>query len=87
LKASSTIVWGQKDIALDQRICLDGMGDYLVDDSQIILLPRTGHWTPVEPESRAALVKAVEWAAQGEKGEVGAAIQAVYPGAKVSVRR
>jgi hypothetical protein len=87
LKASSTIFWGQQDIALDQRICLDGMADFLVNDSQIVLLPRTGHWTPVEPESRAALIKVVEWAAQGEQGDVGAVIQKSYPGAKVTVRR
>ncbi|KAJ5996845.1 hypothetical protein N7499_006842 [Penicillium canescens] len=87
LKASSTIFWGQQDIALDQRICLDGMADFLVNDSQIVLLPRTGHWTPVEPESRAALIKVVEWAAHGEQGDVGAVIQKSYPGAKVTVRR
>jgi pimeloyl-ACP methyl ester carboxylesterase len=86
-QASSTIFWGQQDIALDQRICLDGMADFLVNDSQIVLLPRTGHWTPVEPESRAALIKAVEWAAHGEQGDVGAVIQKSYPGAKVTARR
>lgn len=87
LRASSTVLWGKKDIALDSSICLDGMADYLVHGSQIILLPRSGHFTPIESESRAALEKAVEWAVQGEKEDVEAAVQVVYPDAKVIARR
>ncbi|KAJ5398917.1 hypothetical protein N7465_009406 [Penicillium sp. CMV-2018d] len=87
LKASTTIFWGKDDIALDQRICLDGMGDYLVQGSQIVLLPRTGHWTPVERESGAALIKAIEWAAQGEEGDIGTVISESYPGIQVSFSR
>lgn len=87
LKASTTIFWGKDDIALDQRICLDGMGDYLVQGSHIVLLPRTGHWTPVERESGAALIKAVEWAAQGEEGDIGTVISESYPGSQVSFSR
>ncbi|CAG8888183.1 unnamed protein product [Penicillium egyptiacum] len=87
LKASTTIFWGKDDIALDQRICIDGMSDYLVQGSQIILLPRTGHWTPIERESGAALTKAVEWAAQGEEGDIGTAIAGSYPGVQVTFSR
>ncbi|KGO44283.1 Glycosyl transferase, family 8 [Penicillium expansum] len=83
LRASTTIFWGKDDIALDQRICLDGMGDYLVQGSQIVLLPHTGHWTPVERESGAALIKAVEWAAQGEEGDIVTAIGESYPGVQL----
>jgi hypothetical protein len=87
LKASTTILWGKEDIALDARICLDGMGDYLVQGSQVVLLPRTGHWTPVETESRAALIKAVEWSVQGEKGDIGNALEKSYPGVQVTFSR
>jgi pimeloyl-ACP methyl ester carboxylesterase len=87
LKAPSTIIWGQKDIALDPHICLDGIGDYLVKDSQVVMLPRSGHWTPIEMESRAALEAAIQWAVGGEKGEVEAAVQASYPDAAITVRR
>lgn len=87
LKASSTVLWGEKDIALDPAICLDGMADYLVAGSQVLLLPHSGHFTPIEKESRAALEKAVEWAIQGEKGNVEAVVQAACPGAKVIARR
>lgn len=87
LKASSTLLWGQQDIALDQNICLDGIADYLVKGSQVVMLPETGHWTPIEVEGRAAITKAIQWAVEGEKGDVSAAIQTVYPGAKVVASR
>ncbi|EKV07507.1 Alpha/beta hydrolase, putative [Penicillium digitatum] len=87
LKASTTIFWGKDDIALDQRICLDGMGDYLVQGSQVVLLPRTGHWTPVERESGAALIKTIEWAAQGEEGDIVTAIGESYPGVHITFSR
>ncbi|KAJ5960278.1 uncharacterized protein N7479_007428 [Penicillium vulpinum] len=87
LKANTTIFWGKDDIALDPRICLDGMGDYLVQGSQIVLLPRTGHWTPLERESGAAFIKAIEWAAQGEKEDIGTAIVESYPGVQVIFSR
>jgi len=87
MKASSTVLWGKLDIALDPTICLDGMADYLVGGSQVVLLPRSGHFTPVEVESRAALEAAVQWAVQGEKEDIGAAVQRSYADAKVIVRR
>jgi pimeloyl-ACP methyl ester carboxylesterase len=87
LKASTTIFWGKEDIALDPRICLDGMSGYLVQGSQVVLLPRTGHWTPMETESRAALIKAVEWTVQGEKGDIGTALEPSYPGVQVTFSR
>lgn len=87
LKAPSTIIWGQKDIALDPHICLDGIGDYLVKDSQVVMLPHSGHFTPIEKESRAALEAAIQWAIGGEKGDVEAAVKASYPDATTTVRR
>lgn len=87
LKANTTIFWGKQDVALDPRICLDGMSDFLVQGSQVVLLPRTGHWTPVETESRAALIKAVEWTVQGEKGDIGTALEKSYPGVQVTFSR
>lgn len=59
LKAPTYVLWGEKDTACGKIICLDGLGDYLAKDSEIILLPRTGHWTPVERESRAVLAKLI----------------------------
>jgi pimeloyl-ACP methyl ester carboxylesterase len=87
LQASSTVFWGKQDIALNPQICLDGMADYLVADSQVVMLTESGHFTPIEQESRVALVKAVEWAVNGEKGDIGSVVQECYPSAKVIARR
>lgn len=72
LKAPSTIFWGKKDIALHTAICLDGMSDFIPKNSQVVLLPNSGHFTPIEPESRVALTKAIQWAIEGEQGDIGA---------------
>jgi pimeloyl-ACP methyl ester carboxylesterase len=87
LKASSTIIWGKADIALDPQMCLNGFSDYLVRNSQVVELPRSGHFTPVERESCVALTKTVEWTAAGEKEDIGAVIQRDYPDAVVTVRK
>ncbi|EED20086.1 alpha/beta hydrolase, putative [Talaromyces stipitatus ATCC 10500] len=85
LKAKATIVWGMEDVALNPHLNLDGIADYLSRDSQVVTLPRAGHHTPVEKESRLALQKVVEWAVAGEEGDVGSVAKAVYPGAVVTV--
>lgn len=87
LNASSTIFWGEKDMALERKICVDGMKDFLVQGSQVVMLPESGHWTPIEEESRKALLAAVHWSIQGEKEDIEVAVQATYPGAKVTARR
>ncbi|PGH17341.1 hypothetical protein AJ79_01225 [Helicocarpus griseus UAMH5409] len=87
LKANSTIVWGQLDTALDPRVMLEGIADYLVRGSQVVMLPRTAHFSPMEREGRKAIQRAVEWAVGGEGGDVGSAIGEVYPGAVVTVRK
>ncbi|EEP77179.1 predicted protein [Uncinocarpus reesii 1704] len=87
LKANATIIWGKSDLALDSHLALEGIADYLVHGSQLIVLPRTGHFPQIEAESRSALEKAVEWAVHGEKGDVGSMVQSEYPDAKVVVRK
>lgn len=61
LCVSTTVLWGQQDVACSQPVCLDGIGDYLARDSEVLLLPRSGHWTPVESESREVLARVVEY--------------------------
>lgn len=87
LKASSTVIWGKEDIALEPQLCLDGIADFLVHDSQVVTLPRSGHFTPTERESRRALERAVEWAVKGEREDIGAVLQACYPKASVTGRK
>lgn len=94
LHAPATIVWGQKDQACAQAICLDGIGDYLAHDSQVILLPRTKHWTPVEGEGRRALARILEIFVNQKSGSgslspgaVEEAVKQVYEGATVLTRK
>ncbi|KAJ5183474.1 hypothetical protein N7492_001090 [Penicillium capsulatum] len=87
LNASTTIFWGQRDPALDPGMCLDGIRDFLVRDSQVVMLPESAHWTPTEPASRKAILAAVQWSVNGEKEDIEAVVQATYPSAKVTVRR
>lgn len=51
------------------------------------MLPKTGHFTPMERAGSAAIEAAVEWSIKGEKEDVGAAIKSVYPGAVVTIRK
>lgn len=94
LHSPVTIVWGQQDQACSQAICLDGIGDYLARDSEVILLPRTKHWTPVEGEARRALARILEVfvnqkAGSGSLslGQVEQAVKQVYEGATVLTRK
>ncbi|PGH32461.1 hypothetical protein GX50_04761 [[Emmonsia] crescens] len=87
LRANATILWGEQDTALDPLVMLEGIADYLVHGSQLVMLPRTAHFSPMEVEGRVAIEKAVGWAVGGEKGDVGAMIAEVYPGAVVTVKK
>ena len=87
LKASTTVVWGQKDHALTRELCLDGISDYLPQRSQVVELPVSAHWTPMELEGRVALVKVAEWAVNGEREDIGAVVEACYPEATVTVQK
>jgi pimeloyl-ACP methyl ester carboxylesterase len=90
LHAPTWILWGEKDQACSRPICLDGIGDYLGKDSEVVLLPRSGHWTPVEKNSRAALARIIHLLA-GRDAKPAASmvteVQKVYDGASMLVRK
>lgn len=94
LHAPTTILWGVQDVACSQAICLDGIGDYLARDSEVILLPRTNHWPPVEGESRKALSRLLEIYVNQQPGTPNVsletaeeAVKQVYNGATTLVRK
>lgn len=92
LNAPATILWGEKDQACSKAICLDGIGDYLAKESEVVLLPKSGHWTPIEPESRAALASVIAlYAGNGveQKGvlTVTKHVNKVYEGATMMVKK
>ena len=91
LHAPATIIWGGKDLALSKAICLDGIGDYLARDSEVVLLPKAGHWTTIEPESRAALASVIGlYASTGSEKKVLSVtkhVNDVYEGATMVARK
>lgn len=89
LRAPCTILWGEKDIAVGKAICLDGIGDYLARGSEVIILPRTAHWTTVDREGRKTVVKAMSLCAKDGKLPVYIAkdVDSVYTGAEVMVKK
>jgi pimeloyl-ACP methyl ester carboxylesterase len=90
MHAPVTVLWGEKDPSCRRPMFLDGMGDYITKDSEIVVLPRSGHWTPVETESRQALAHVVALYAAGEEGSKASItdyVQEVYEGAVQMAKR
>lgn len=88
LKAPATILWGRKDRACSEPICLDGIGDYLTRDSQVLMLPNTGHWTPIEKGSREVFKRALERLVQSGdlmKKDLQNIVKDTYPSAFISI--
>lgn len=62
LKAPTTLVLAERDPAFDLRLALDGLKDYLVKGSQVLVVKDAGHWMPLEPTARVVLQQLVLWA-------------------------
>lgn len=61
LQAKSTILWGLRDVALDMRITLTGIEDYLTEHSHVIVAPQIGHWLPLNDMGMKLLENSVDW--------------------------
>ncbi|KAI9712414.1 MAG: hypothetical protein M1820_001627 [Bogoriella megaspora] len=71
LKAPTTVVWGQKDVALDERICLAGMGHFMsVEGSQILVLAQAGHWVVSEKDGGRVVRECLLWALEEQDSQV-----------------
>ncbi|KAF2092334.1 alpha/beta-hydrolase, partial [Saccharata proteae CBS 121410] len=66
LKARSTIVVGKQDKAFELKLGFEGIGDFLVRGSCVVIVDGSGHWLMLEREGLEVMVKAVEWAVGGE---------------------
>jgi len=66
--APTTILWGQKDVACNQAIAMDGVSDYFgVPPSHFITFPKVGHWTPHDVAAVDVWEAVIHWALKGEK--------------------
>ena len=73
LKVPLTMLFCIEDHALDYRICVDGVEDYLCEDSVVLKFKakkgrRIGHWTPITASDE--LTRAVKWVAGGKLGDL-----------------
>ncbi|KAI9824159.1 MAG: hypothetical protein M1819_000922 [Sarea resinae] len=87
LKAKTTIVWGKRDPAIDARLAVEGIADYLAMDSQVVMLPKTGHWVPFEQNGRDVLEEVIDWSIAPTKQDLMERVSKVYEGAKVTVQK
>lgn len=66
LKAPAVIIHGKYDVAIGRRIALDGISDYLMKDSQVLILQKGGHWLPTETTGVRVITRIVESALQNQ---------------------
>lgn len=90
LKAPAYVIWGEKDQACSRELCLNGLGDYLAKDSEVTILPRTSHWTPVQKESRMVLANVIALLTRKDAKQVTSLtneVQKIYPGATLYAKK
>ncbi|KAF2837746.1 alpha/beta fold family hydrolase [Patellaria atrata CBS 101060] len=87
LKARATLLFGLKDLAFEPTMILEGLSDYIPRGSQIVTLPRTGHWLPCEEEGIDVLLESITWSLEGEKGSLKKRLEDTRSNAKVTVER
>lgn len=73
LEVPLTMLWCLGDVALDYHICVDGIEDYMYEDSIAVKFKgnkgrKIGHWVPVTASDE--LTRAVQWVANGKQGDL-----------------
>jgi len=88
LGAPTTVIWGREDIAIENCIAIEGLGDYFgVRNSQLVVIGRCGHWTPVERLGESVFETVIEWALAGEKVPLRKRFGDDYPLVTVSIEK
>jgi hypothetical protein len=94
LRVPTTMLWSLSDQALDARICLDGIEEFLPQGSTVVELGNefrgengrvVSHWTPIRAAGVVAGV--VGWVIQGKKAELLEAIKGTEKGLRVVVQK
>lgn len=86
LKAPSTIVYGIHDPGFDRRLALDGIGDYVTKDSQVVIIDDAGHWLPFEGLGSKVLEVVAGWALGDEQAPLKESLAGVKE-AKIMVEK
>jgi hypothetical protein len=88
LGAPTTVIWGRDDVAIENFLAIEGLGDYFgVRGSQLVVIGRCGHWTPVERLGAPVFEAVVEWALAGERVPLRKWFGDDYPLVTVSIEK
>jgi pimeloyl-ACP methyl ester carboxylesterase len=88
LKAPVTVIWGKSDVAIENSIAIEGIRDFFgVKGSQLIMIQKCGHWTPVERQGAPVFEEVIAWAAGGEVGSLKDRLDSDYPMASIITER
>lgn len=79
LQTPVVVLFGLQDLALDPRICLDGIEEFFaagektasIPRSYVVRVPEGGHWLMLEEKGREAVEGVLDWCVrEGRGGEV-----------------
>ena len=87
LLAPVSLLWGAADLAVENALALDGFVDYFTRASHIVKITGCGHWAPVDPVGEPVFDAVLNWALDGEKQPLRAALAADYPMAVIATEK
>jgi pimeloyl-ACP methyl ester carboxylesterase len=88
LKAPTTVIWGKRDVAIENSIAIEGIRDFFgCKSSHLIMIQKCGHWTPVEKQGAPVFEEVIAWAAGGEVGSLKERLGDDYPLASITTER
>jgi pimeloyl-ACP methyl ester carboxylesterase len=87
LEAPVTFLFGAEDVAIENCLALDGLGDYFWRGSQLVKIKHCGHWTPLEYNAIPVFEAVIDWALEGEKVPLRKQLAEDYPMAAITVEK
>ncbi|KAF2432093.1 alpha/beta-hydrolase [Tothia fuscella] len=88
LRAPMTVIWGKRDVAIENAIAIEGIGDFMgVRPSQLLVVEGCGHWVPIQEQGVGVFEEVIGWAVEGEKGGLRERFGEGFVGVKFAVER
>ena len=88
IKAPTTVIWGNDDVAIENSIGIEGFGDYFgARGSHLILINKCGHWSPIEKQGVPIFMEVIDWALQGEFCPLQQRLRNDFPLAIIAIER
>ncbi|QDS73636.1 hypothetical protein FKW77_002215 [Venturia effusa] len=88
LKAPTTVIWGQDDVAIEHWVAIESIKDFFAcKSSQLVVIQRCGHWAPLERQGAPIFEEVIAWAAGGEVGSLKSKMGDDYPLSSIVAER